>query len=219
MTPAVAVLQLDTEFPRIAGDVGCRETYLEQVEILKIAGASVSQIVSSDPASIAIAPFEEAIGVAVADIIVTSCGFLSYWQSHLASCTRKIFISSALTALPALCQTYAPREILTVTFDENKLNADHLGPFQTDMIGLPEDMHLRQVFSQNLTELDVDRASQEVVEFVASKRQAHHKHLLLECTNLPPYKAMLAARTGLPITDILSLIEKISSGTVRPEFL
>jgi hypothetical protein len=219
MKPVVAVLQLDTEFPRIAGDVGCRETYTEHIEILKISGASVNQIVSSDPAGIAIAPFEDAMRTAVADIIVTSCGFLSYWQTHLASHTRKPFISSALTALPALCQTYAPRDILTVTFDERKLNKNHFGPFRTEVIGLPEDMHLRQVISQNLSEFDVVRVSQEIVDFVVSKQQVHHKHLLLECTNLPPYKAALAAQTGLPITDILSLIEKVRSGTVRPEFL
>lgn len=219
MTPPLTVLQLDTDFPRIAGDVGSQETYRDTVEILRITGAHVDEIVSADPASIAIAPFEKAIRAARAPLIVTSCGFLSYWQSHLAARTAGRFISSALTALPALCQAFAPRDILTVTFDGASLNEHHFGPHLTDVIGLPEDLHLRRVISQNQSVLDVDRARLEVVAFVASKQRAHHKHILLECTNLPPYKAALAARTGLPITDILSLIEDARLGTIRPEFL
>jgi hypothetical protein len=219
MAPSVTVLQLDTDFPRIAGDVGCRETFEGDVEILRISEASVDKIVSADPASILIAPFEDAVRGARGDIIVTSCGFLSYWQGHLAQHTSKPFISSALTALPDLCKQIDPQSILTVTFDADSLNEHHFGNCRTDVIGLRHDAHLRQVISQNHTSLDIDRASNEVVELVASKQQPHHKHILLECTNLPPYKAALTAQTGLPITDILSLIEAARTGTIHPNFL
>lgn len=217
--PSVTVLQLDTDFPRIVGDVGCCDTYLGDVEILRIPGASVGQIVSADPAAIPIAPFENAIAKARGDIIVTSCGFLSYWQDHLAKRTQKPFISSALTALPALCDRFAPHDILTVTFDADSLNENHFGTLRTDVIGLPEDMNLRQVISQNLSTLDVDRATREVADFIASRRQPNHKHVLLECTNLPPYKQAIAARTGLPITDILTCIEAARAGTILPSLL
>ena len=219
MAPAITVLQLDTYFPRIAGDVGCAETYMGEVEILRIAGASVGQIVSADPASIPIAPFEDAIGRARGDVIVTSCGFLSYWQTHLAQLTDKPFISSALTALPDLCARFAPQDILTVTFDADSLNTAHFGPYQTDVIGLPRDLHLRNVIAQNQTALDAVRAGREVVEFVATQQQPHHKRILLECTNLPPYKSALAAETGLPITDILTRIEAARAGTIHLNFL
>ena len=32
--------------------------------------------------------------------------------------------------------------------------------------------------------------------------------LLCECTNLPPYRAELAAATGLPVTDIVKVVER-----------
>lgn len=216
---SVTVLQLDTDFPRIAGDVGCRDTYVDDIEVLRISGASVGQIVHANPAAIPIAPFEDAIANARGDIIVTSCGFLSYWQSHLEAQTEKPFISSALTALPSLCGRYAPRDILTVTFDADSLNKAHFVDHRTDVIGLPRDMHLRQVISQNSGTLEADRASREIADFVGSKCGPHHKHILLECTNLPPYKQAIAARTGLPITDILTCIEAARAGTIQPFLL
>jgi hypothetical protein len=219
MKPAVTVLQLDTDFPRIAGDVGCQDTYLDAAENLRVPGASVGQIVSADPAAISITPFEDAVAKARGDIIVTSCGFLSYWQKHLAQRTDKPFISSALTALPDLCERYASKDILTVTFDADSLNENHFGPYQTDVIGLPEELDLRQVISRNSSTLDVERASRDVVEVIASHRAPHHKHVLLECTNLPPYKSAIAAQTGLPITDILTLIEDARAGTIHPNFV
>ncbi|MCF2872007.1 hypothetical protein L0664_13100 [Octadecabacter sp. G9-8] len=219
MPPLVTVLQLDTDFPRIAGDVASPATYLGDIEILRVSGASVGQIVSNDPAAIPIAPFEEAIAQARGDVIVTSCGFLSYWQAHLSQLTDKPFISSALVALPDLCARYAPQDILTVTFDAESLNTAHFGMYQTDVIGLPRGSHLRKVIAQNLTALDAARAGREIGELVAASRQPHHKHILLECTNLPPYKSVLAAQTDLPITDILTLIEAARPGTINPDHL
>jgi hypothetical protein len=219
MTPAVTVLQLDTDFPRIAGDVGCPDTYCGDIEILRISGASVGQIVNADPAAIDIAPFEDTLAQAGGDVIVTSCGFLSYWQTHLAQRTDKPFISSVLTALPDLCTRYAPQDILTVTFDAESLNTAHFGTHQTDVIGLPSDLHLRSVIAENLTVLDAKRAGREIVDLVATYCKIHHKHILLECTNLPPYKFALAAQTGLPITDILTLIEDVRPHTIHPEYL
>ena len=45
----LAILQLDTNFPRIAGDICCRETFSSNVNIIKIKNASVSQIISKNP--------------------------------------------------------------------------------------------------------------------------------------------------------------------------
>lgn len=219
MAPSVTVLQLDTDFPRIPGDVGCPDTFCDKIEVLRISSATVGQVVTTDPASIPLQPFEDAIAHASGDIIVTSCGFLSYWQSHLSRLTDRPFISSSLTALPALCEHFAAQDILTITFDAGSLNANHFGPHQTDVVGLAPDMHLRQAISQNLSTLDTKRATQEISDFVTSEIKSHHRHILFECTNLPPYKNAIAARTDLPITDILTCIEGARPGTVRPEFL
>ncbi|MGB7241742.1 MAG: hypothetical protein WBC93_06635, partial [Sulfitobacter sp.] len=152
--PALTVLQLDTGFPRVQGDVGCPETYCRDVEIIRVRGATVAHIVSHRPDLIDIAPFEDAIAKAKGDLIVTSCGFLSYWQDHLATLADRPFISSALNALAHLSTQYAPGEVLILTFDADNLTPSHLGKYgryASGIIGLPRQMHLRHVISGNQT--------------------------------------------------------------------
>ncbi|RLJ60115.1 hypothetical protein BCF46_0309 [Litoreibacter meonggei] len=222
MNPAVTVLQLDTAFPRVPGDVACPDTYLEELQILSVKNATVERIVSDRPNQVDIAPFEAALKQANGQVVVTSCGFLSYWQAHLDKQTDKPFISSALTSLSHLSETYKPDEILILTFDAARLNKLHFGQYAdyaTGVVGLPAEMHLRKVITENLSQLDTNRVIQELSEFIGLKQRPHHKHLLLECTNLPPYKAALQTVTQLPVSDILTQIEAVRAGTIQPAYL
>ena len=222
MPPALTVLQLDTDFPRVPGDVSCLQTYLGDIEIIRIKSATVSRIVNTRPEDIDIAPFEAALKSAKGEVIVTSCGFLSYWQTHLAQQSAKPFISSSLTALDTLAKHFSAEELLILTFDAASLTTSHLGAhtdYAQSILGLPEDSHLREVISQNKNQLDTQRAQREITAFVRTHISAKHRHILLECTNLPPYKAALTECTGLAVTDILNLIENNCAGTVRPAFL
>lgn len=220
--PAVTVLQLDTHFPRVPGDVACAETYCDDVEIIRIPHATVADIVSNRPGDIDIEPFEDAVKAAQGEVIVTSCGFLSYWQAHLAALTDKPFISSALIGLADLSTRYAPGEVLILTFDDESLTSDHLGAFPdyaAGIIGLPKTMYLRRIISSDSRVLDVPKATDDLADFIADVVRPQHKHLLLECTNLPPYKMGLQAVTDLPVTDILTLIEDVRPGTIQPDYV
>lgn len=217
MRPAVTVLQLDTYFPRIKGDVGCPDSYKAEIEIIRIPQATVGKIVTDRPDQIDIAPFAGALRQAKGHVVVTSCGFLSYWQDHLARLIDRPFISSSLVALDRLAADYDPGEVMIVTFDQTSLTSQHLRQY-TDyaagIVGLSADSHLRQVISQDLAHLDAQRAEAEVTHDVLTARAAQHKHILLECTNLPPYRAALLRATGLPITDILTEVELARPNTV-----
>lgn len=222
MDSKVSVLQLDTQFPRVPGDVASADSYTGELEIIRIPNASVSKIVTHLPHQIDITPFEKAIESASGDVIVTSCGFLSFWQNHLEKLTQKPFISSALTAFKTLSEQFAPEEVLTLTFDDESLTPEHFGSYSayaTNSIGLPHSMHLRRVISENRKSLDVNLAQQELIEFISSKRRPHHKHMVLECTNLPPYAKALRDATGLGITHILSCVDKQLPGSVQTKFL
>ena len=102
MTTALTVLQLDTCFTRVPGDVACAQSYCAKVEIIRIPQAQVSNIVTSDPSCVDIAPFADALAQARGEVIATSCGFLAYWQQHLEALTDRPFIASALNALNRL---------------------------------------------------------------------------------------------------------------------
>ena len=161
MRPSVTVLQLDTHFPRVAGDVGAPATYLNDVEIIRVTGASVVGIVTDEPASIDVAPFEAALKAAKGDVVVTSCGFLSYWQNHLEDQIQRPFISSSLTALDRLAD-HDIDALSILTFDAAKLGVAHLGNnarFMPSIIGLNPNAHLRAVIGGDRAKLDVDRAA------------------------------------------------------------
>ncbi|KEJ89329.1 hypothetical protein Z948_2873 [Sulfitobacter donghicola DSW-25 = KCTC 12864 = JCM 14565] len=222
MTPRVTVLQLDTDFPRIPGDVGAVETYSTPPQIIRIAGASVGKIVIDRPEDIDITPFADALAQAEGDVIATSCGFLAFWQDHLAALTDRPFVASSLIALDGLSDTLSPEELMILTFDESALGTAHLrghDDYSASILGLAPQMHLRQVISQNQGRLNPTLAGQEIVSLVATQITKAHKHILLECTNLPPYRRALQQVTGLPVTDILSVIEETCPNAIAPAFI
>lgn len=221
MIPRVTVLQLDTHFPRIAGDVGAPGSYARPPQIIRIKGASVGRIVTDRPQDTDIAPFEDALTQATGDIIVTSCGFLSYWQAHLAAVAQRPFIASSLVSLDALAQVYAPDELCILTFDAARLGPAHLGAqaeYARSILGLPADHHLREVVIGNLDRLDPRQAADEICALLAAQQTDKHRHILLECTNLPPYRQAITAATGLPVTDILTTIEAACPGAIARAF-
>jgi len=222
MRPAITVLQLDTAFPRVAGDVASPDSYLHPIEVLRVPNATVGQIVSNRPDKIDIAPFADALKSARGQVIVTSCGFLSYWQDELSQLTDRPFIASSLNALDHLRFDYRPAEILTLTFDAVALSDLHFrghSVYKNTVVGLDKRSHLRQVVEQNAPQLDTVLAETQLVHHVTNALSLHHRHVLLECTNLPPYKAALTRATGLQVTDILTMIERVQPTTVNPLFL
>lgn len=216
MRPSLTVLQLDTCFPRVPGDVASAESYVGAVEIIRIPAASVGRIVTGDPGGVDIAPFEEAMRAARGDVIATSCGFLAHWQGHLAALTDRPVIASALIALPHQAGSTA-----VLTFDADKLVAGHQADLSRadHVIGLDPDMHLRRVISEDLQDLDQVVAARDVAALVAKHVPATTDTLLLECTNLPPYKPAIREVFGGVIVDILTEIERVRPGTVKPRFL
>jgi len=219
--PRVTVLQLDTDFPRVAGDVGAVQTYTTPPQIIRIGGAGVAQIVTERPQDIDITPFERALAQATGDVIVTSCGFLSYWQDHLAALCDRPFISSALTTMDRLHRMYTPDQIAIITFDAARLNAAHLGAhkaYADSIIGLPPTCHLRDVIENNKGHLDLCHARAEMRSFAEQNLRPTHRHIVLECTNLPPYREIFKDVSGLPVTDILTCVETTTTGTVARRF-
>ena len=98
--------------------------------------------------------------------------------------------------------------------------APSLHGFDGPIFGLADGSHLKQVIADDLPRLDGARAEAEVTDLVAGLVARHRpKVLLLECTNLPPYKPALAARFGLEIFDILTLIDLVNPDIVDPAFL
>lgn len=227
--PVISLIQLDTSFPRIPGDIGAAETWICGLDVRSIPKLSVAQVINAAPGDTDISGAEAAARAATGDLVTTSCGFLCYWQDRLAAQCQTPFISSALLDLPRLMQAFPRDELAILTFDSEVLAAPAfapaLGGFAGPVLGLPEEAHLRQVIAGDLPYLEPALAEAELIDLVAGfvrDRDALGRPvraLLLECTNLPPYKQALKARFDLEIFDILTLIDHRKTGMVDPAFI
>lgn len=227
----VSVLQLDTHFPRIPGDVACPQTYCRSPEILRIERVDVAHIVRPDPRLIDITPFIEAARRSKGDIITTSCGFLSPFEGIIAAAVDRPFLASSLNALPDLITHVDGRrdgqpdghQVNIMSFDQAALTSRHLPHAAQGRVGrifdIGQTSHLYQVISQDLADLDATRARREIVAAVDAHLTSDCALLVLECTNLPPYKEAIRAASPIQTFDILDRLETIAPGTINPAFL
>jgi Asp/Glu/hydantoin racemase len=77
------------------------------------------------------------------------------------------------------------------------------------VVGLPEDSSFAATFLRNGLTLDREAVEREVV---AAGVELVAKHpavdtVVLECTNLPPYRRALEKALGLPVLDVLDLLK------------
>lgn len=214
---AIGILMLDTRFPRIPGDIGNPETFPFPVRYLRIPGATADRVVRRKPADLLPAFIRgaqelEAEGVAA---ITTTCGFLARFQPELAAAVRVPVCTSSLLLVPLVHRMLGPKAIVGIlTIDASALGAAELAGAGVSpdvpvvVAGLEGGAEFARAILEDRPALDADAARQEHVR-VAQRLSAAHpevRALVLECTNMPPYREAIRAATGLPVFDIVHLI-------------
>ena len=220
----LAILQLDTNFKRIAGDICCKKTFLRNVNIIKINNASVSEIISKDQNEQHYVNFKNQILLRKEDVITTSCGFTYNWQSTLNKLTKSDVITSSLCCLDEKRKVYNDDEILIFTFDEEILNFLLFSklkiPFEGHILGLKKNNLLYQIILNNQKNYDYEKICLELNELLWNAlKNLKIKLIILECTNLSPYKRFFRNIFSGEIIDLLVLIEKKIPGIIQKEFL
>lgn len=206
--PFLGVLMLATRFPRPPGDIGHPTSLAMPARRVVVDGASPQRVVREQAAGL-LAPFIGAGRALVADgaaAITTSCGFLVLHQAALQAALPVPVWSSSLLLLPELD---APG---VLTADAASLGPDHLRAAGADpatpVEGLPAGGHLQRTLLEDRVELDRDQAEREVVAAARALVARHPavRHIVLECTNLPPYAAAVQAATGRPVHHLMTLL-------------
>jgi hypothetical protein len=195
--PYVAILKLETRFPRPIGDSANPLSHAFPTRISTVHRATVQTVVyeagKNDVAAFIEAAHREIANGAVA--IGTSCGFLFEHQAFIQAQISVPFISSALTILTTLKANDCPIGILTFD-DEVLLKADWVKkPLDRVIHGLPKTSHLYKTIRHDGETLDETVAQQEAVQCalqlarrVVLQTNLPPKTILFECTNLGPYK-------------------------------
>ncbi len=208
--PRLGILMLDTQFPRIAGDLGNPETFPFPVLIGRIEGATAERVVDLKAEGL-LEPFVrggEALIDAGAAGVTTTCGFLSLFQRPLAERLQVPVAASSLLMLP-LVERLLPggRRAGVITFSKRLLTPEHLlaagAAADTPVGGVPADGALATAVRLGERSFDQSRVEAEVVE--AGKRLAAERRdlgaVVVECTNMPPYTKALRAALRLPVYD------------------
>lgn len=207
----LGVVMLDTRFPRPPGDIGHPETFARAgiaVRYLRVSGASPTRVVVEADAALN-TPFVQAMQALAAEgasLITTSCGFLAAQQALFARAVPVPVISSSLLQCAALQRPGI------VTFDVASLTPAVLQgagvPTGTPMEGLTPGCELHSRILGNETLLDLEAAEQDVVQAALRlvKQHPEIENIVLECTNMPPYRVAVERATGRPVHDIETLL-------------
>jgi Asp/Glu/hydantoin racemase len=208
----LGILMLQTRFPRPPGDIGHPRTFAFPTRRRVVEGASPERIVrGADPALLA--PFIAAAHGLVAegcDAIATSCGFLALWQRELQAALSVPVWSSALLQLAE--QQAQGRRCGVITIEAASLGAAHFEGVAADpatpVEGITPGSALHCTLLQDLPVLDEADAQLQVLAAAQRllARSPGLDTLVLECTNLPPYAPALRAATGLPVLDVVTLL-------------
>ncbi len=221
----LGILMLDARFPRVPGDMGNAATWPFPVLYRLVRGATPERVVLQGAAGLLdqfLDAAEELVTLG-AEAITTNCGFLSLFQKELAAHVRVPVATSSLMQVPWVQATLPPgKRVGLLTVSRQSLTPRHL-----EAAGVPADIpvvgteHGREFFRvlirAEATDMDVALAEQDIVEAGRALVAAHPEvgAVVLECTNMPPYAASLAAALGLPVYDIYSMISWFHAG-LRP---
>lgn len=208
-TPFLGLLMLQTRFPRLPGDVGHSATFAFPVRRVVVAGASPQRVVREQADGL-LQPFVDAARQLVDDgaaAISTSCGFLVRFQRELQAALPVPVWTSSLLVLPTLRGAAG-----VITVDAQALDAGHLRAAGADpttpIEGLTPGGALQRTLLEDLPTLDEAAARDDVVAAARRlvARQPQVEHIVLECTNLPPYADAVRQATGRTVHDITTLL-------------
>lgn len=215
--PKIGVLMLDTTFERIVGDIGNPKSFSLPVEYQVVSGATVNRVVKEADKKLVDVFIKagkelQAKGV---EAITTSCGFLAIFQREIAKELTVPFYSSSLIQIP-IVHSIMGGPIGVLTARKASLTSRHLAGVGADRIptviyGMDDKYYFSSAIVEQTIDLDKGSIQQEMVEKAVELYQDHPdiKAIVLECTNMPPYKEAIQREIPLPIFDIFNLTDFI----------
>lgn len=221
---AIGVIVLDTGFERLPGDVANALTWRFPVQFAVARNVRPADVIEGN-AEAALDVFRRAIDELVAlgvEAITTSCGFLAAVQPQLRAHSPVPFAASSLQQIPlALGMLPAGRTVGVLVSDRHSLKDIHFtnvgAPTGLPLGELPEHGAIRTHMRENRLQGDREAQEREVIEVARHMLDEHPAigAIVSECANLPPFSAALRHEFGLPVFDIVTLVEWLHAG-LRP---
>lgn len=218
---AVGILMLETQFPRIHGDMGNALSWDFPVHYRVVRGATPDLVVRKDPTRL-VDLFIEAGRDLVAmgcDGITTNCGFLALIQEQVKAALGVPVATSALMQVPMVQALLPPgKRVGVLTISKETLTPAHLraagAPEDTPIGGTDGLRCLTRDILGDALEIDFEACRLDMIDG-ARALVADNPDLgaiVLECTNMVPYAQDLRRVTGLPVFSIQSFVTWFQAG-------
>lgn len=217
----IGIIMLDTTFPRIVGDVGNPASFPFPVRYVVVQGASPQRLVIEADRSL-LQPFIKA-GQRLVDEgvrgIATSCGFLALFHRELqAALSVPVFSSSLLQVHMANTLLQQGQKTGIITARKESLSVQHLEAIAIDqyplaIVGMDQAEEFTSVFIHGKTTLDKQQCRLEMEQAARTLLQENPNvgAIVLECTNMGPYSKAIRNLTGLPVYDVVTMINSAHS--------
>lgn len=222
----IGILLLECYIPYIPGMVGNASTFAYPVRYKVVRGASINRLIyERDPRLIQ--PFVDAGLELVAEgvqAVTANCGFMALFQREMAEALNVPVFMSSLLLVPLISRMLKTDEkVGIVTADSQRIDRELLEAVGiSESIGirladLKQCLHFRQSILEEGGTLDADQLEHESVHVVETMiwNDPQVKAIVLECTDIPPFAHAIQAKVGLPVFDMVSLIDFVSAGLTR----
>jgi len=231
--PEAAGFLLDMEmFTRIPGDVGNATTFDFPVQFKVMKGVFAQDVVNTNPTletERKIVEYTKELEREGVRAIATTCGFMSFFQPVMAAAVDIPVFSSSLLQVPIVSRLIGKdRAVGIITFNSQKLSKEHLRRAGIDdsipvsifgLERLPQERSwygITEVEPEKRLELIEDRVAYAATQLVSENPKIGA--IVLECTNLPPSSAAVQKATGLPIFDVVTLLNWAFDSVVRKRY-
>ena len=225
---AIGILMLNTVLQRVPGDIGNATTFPFPVAYRIVKEASPKRVaMDADPALVeafvkAGLELERECGVRA---ITTSCGFCAVFQKEIAAGLNVPFFSSSLLQAKLVYDFLKPDQIVGIITNQ----ADYLGEPHFRGVGIEnvpkvvygmDDTWLGRAFLEKKEVIDQEQIRRDIVARAQLMVEEHPEvgAIVLECTNMPPYAKAIQEAVGLPVFDIVSLVNYVHGGVVAREY-
>lgn len=224
---SVGILMLETQFPRIPGDIGHAGTWPFPVLYKVVRGASPDLVVRQGAEGLVenfIVAARELVADG-ADGITTNCGFLARFQNQLSDAVGVPVATSSLMQIPLVQSLLPPgRHVSILSISKATLTPELLeasgAPKDTPVIGTDDGQEFTRAILNNEPTMDIELARADLME--AGNRLIREYPetgaIVLECTNMVPYAADLNRLLGLPIYSIYTFVTWFQSGLTPRSF-
>jgi len=223
----VGILMLETQFPRIPGDMGNGLTWPFPVLYKVVPGASPDRVVRHKSTGLHNAFLDAAAELVRvgADGITTTCGFLSLYQHELASHVGVPVATSSLMQVPFIERILPPgKRVGVLTVSAASLTPEHMiaagADPATPVVGTDGGREFTRVMLDDLPVLDAAAAERDILDAGETLIAAHPGigAVVLECTNMVPYARALSEHLRLPVFSIYTFVTWFQAGLAPRDF-